>query len=71
MTGSNDFSRGLSRVSTWNWALDSVAGGAKSNVYVYFFNCDPAKNIASGAYHGSELWYTSNNIRYPQYSDVT
>lgn len=68
---SNEFFRDLSRVSTWNWAKDWAAGGAKSNVYVYFFNRAPAENKASGAYHGSELWYTFNNIPYSDYSNVT
>ncbi|KAK4495504.1 hypothetical protein PRZ48_013836, partial [Zasmidium cellare] len=36
-----------------------------------FFNRAPAENKASGAYHGSELWYTFNNIPYADYSNVT
>lgn len=68
---SNEFFRELSRVSTWNWAKDWAAGGAKSNVYVYFFTRAPAENKAAGAYHGSELWYTFNNIPYADYDNAT
>ena len=59
----NEFFRDLSRVSTWTWVQDWVAGGASSDVYTYFWTRTPAENSDSGAYHGSELWYTFNNIR--------
>lgn len=68
---SNDFFRDISRVGTWQWALDWAAGGAKSNVYTYHWTTAPAENRESGAYHGAELWYTFNNIPYASYSNVT
>lgn len=67
----NAFFRDLSRVSTWLWSKAWAAGGAESNVYVYYWTHTPAENPSSGAYHGSELWYTFNNIPYANYSDVT
>ncbi|CRL26859.1 Acetylcholinesterase, insect [Penicillium camemberti] len=67
----NEFYRDLSRVGTWGWAVDWAAGGAKSNVYTYYFTHAPAENREKGAYHGSELWYTFNNIPYSSYSNVT
>lgn len=68
---SNQFFRDLSRVGTWQWAVDWATGGAKSSVYTYYFTRAPAENRASGAYHGAELWYTFNNIPYSDYSNVT
>ncbi|KAI9927858.1 hypothetical protein ASPWEDRAFT_113392 [Aspergillus wentii DTO 134E9] len=68
---SNELFRDMSRVGTWRWALDWAAGGAKSNVYTYYFTHTPAENPSSGAYHGSELWYVFNNIPYTDYSNVT
>lgn len=53
-----EFWRDLSRVGTWRWALDWAAGGAQESVYTYYFNHWPAEQRSSGAYHGSELWYT-------------
>ncbi|KAJ9392019.1 hypothetical protein DTO063F5_778 [Paecilomyces variotii] len=67
----NSFFRDLSRVSTWIWGNEWAAGGAKSNVYVYYWTHAPAENEGEGAYHGSELWYTFNNIPYADYSNVT
>ncbi|KAJ9156301.1 Carboxylic ester hydrolase [Pleurostoma richardsiae] len=67
----NTFFRDLSRVSTWTWANQWAAGGAKSNVYHYFFEHSPAENSAAGSYHGAELWYVFNNIPYTDYSNVT
>lgn len=67
----NELFRDLSRVSTWTWALDWMAGGAKSNVYTYYWTHTPAEGSADGAYHGSELWYVFNNIPYADYSNVT
>lgn len=66
-----EFYRDLSRVGTWRWAIDWAAGGAKSDVYTYYFTHAPAENRDEGAYHGSELWYTFNNIPYASYSNVT
>ncbi|BCS30170.1 carboxylesterase/lipase family protein [Aspergillus puulaauensis] len=66
-----EFWRDLSRVGTWRWALDWAAGGAQESVYTYYFNHWPAEQRSSGAYHGSELWYTFNNIPYSSYSNVT
>ncbi|PYH79231.1 carboxylesterase [Aspergillus uvarum CBS 121591] len=68
---SNEFYRDLSRVGTWEWSVDWAAGGAKSPVYTYYFTRSPAENRDEGAYHGSELWYTFNNIPYSDYSNVT
>ncbi|KAF2464190.1 alpha/beta-hydrolase [Lindgomyces ingoldianus] len=67
----NTFFRDLSRISTWKWASDWAAGGAKSKVYTYFWTHAPAENSAAGAYHGSELWYTFNNIPYASYDNAT
>ncbi|PQE19061.1 carboxylesterase protein [Rutstroemia sp. NJR-2017a BBW] len=53
-TASNAMYRDISRVSTWDWATAWYAGGAKSNVYVYYFTHAPP-NQTEGAYHGSEL----------------
>ncbi|KAJ5298093.1 Carboxylesterase type B [Penicillium antarcticum] len=61
-----EFYRDLSH----RWAVDWAAGGAKSNVYTYYFNHTPDENRDEGAYHGSELWYTFNNIAYALYSNV-
>lgn len=67
-SASNDLYRDLSRISTWDWASAWYAGGAKSSVYVYFFNHAPP-NQTSGTYHGAELWYTFGNI--PTFYNVT
>lgn len=67
----NEFYRDLSRVGTWGWSVEWAAGGAKSNVYTYYFDHAPAENREAGAYHGAELWYTFNNIPYSDYSNVT
>ncbi|KFZ14113.1 hypothetical protein V502_06242 [Pseudogymnoascus sp. VKM F-4520 (FW-2644)] len=53
----------ISRVGLWIWASEWAAGGAKSNVYTYFWTHAPP-NQTAGAYHGSELWYVFNNIPY-------
>ncbi|KAF7556932.1 hypothetical protein G7Z17_g1055 [Cylindrodendrum hubeiense] len=67
----NSFFRDLSRVSAWLWGNAWAAGGAKSDVYVYYWTHTPAENPSSGAYHGSELWYTFNNIPYASYDNAT
>ncbi|KAF2789736.1 alpha/beta-hydrolase [Melanomma pulvis-pyrius CBS 109.77] len=67
----NTFYRDLARTSTWKWASEWAAGGAKSSVYTYYWTHTPAENSASGAYHGSELWYTFNNIPYASYDNAT
>ncbi len=67
----NTFFRDLSRVSSWSWAKQWAAGGSNSSVYTYYWTTTPAENPSSGAYHGSELWYTFNNIPYSDYSNVT
>jgi carboxylesterase 2 len=67
-TASNTMYRDISRVSTWDWATAWYAGGAKSNVYVYYFTHAPP-NQTEGAYHGSELWYAFGNI--PTFYNVT
>ena len=59
----NESWRDLSRVGTWQWASAWAAGGAKSNVYTYYWTYAPP-NQTAGAYHGSELWYTFNNLPY-------
>ncbi|KAL2012187.1 hypothetical protein VTN00DRAFT_4905 [Thermoascus crustaceus] len=68
---SNELFRDISRVGLWRWAVDWVAGGAKSKVYTYYWTRAPAENRDQGAYHGSELWYAFNNIPYSDYSNVT
>ncbi|KPM42822.1 hypothetical protein AK830_g3765 [Neonectria ditissima] len=68
---SNAFFRDMSRVSTWTWASDWTAGGATSDVFVYFWTRTPAENPSAGAYHGAELWYTFNNIPYANYDNAT
>ncbi|KAJ5740493.1 hypothetical protein N7493_000365 [Penicillium malachiteum] len=52
---SNELFRDLSRVGTWNWAVDWTNGGVKSNVYTYYFDHYFAEDKSEGAYHGSEL----------------
>lgn len=64
----NAMFRDLSRVSTWTWASDWRSGGAKSNVYTYYFTHAPP-NQTSGVYHGAELWYAFNNIPYGYFDD--
>ncbi|KAI9644449.1 hypothetical protein NHQ30_006470 [Ciborinia camelliae] len=68
---SNELYRDLSRVGTWDWSLAWARGGAKSSVYTYYFTHAPEEQKASGAYHGSELWYVTNNIPYASYDNVT
>lgn len=70
-SNTNEFFRDLSRVGTYLWAADWKAGGAKSDVFTYYFTHTPAEDPTSGAYHGSELWYAFNNIPYASYSNVT
>ena len=67
----NALFRDLNRLSPWLWAKAWSAGGATSNVYLYYWTRDPAENSGQGAYHGSELWYTFNNIPYSDFSNVT
>ncbi|KAF2635990.1 prolyl oligopeptidase-like protein [Massarina eburnea CBS 473.64] len=62
------FGQDINRVSTWHWASDWYAGGATSDVFVYFWTHAPP-NQTSGAYHGSELWYTFGNL--PTYYNYT
>lgn len=66
----NAFFRDLSRVSTFDWAVDWAAGGASSDVFVYFFSHTPASNAASGTYHGAELWYTFGNIPWADWNST-
>lgn len=67
----NEFWRDNSRVSTWDFAKAWREGGAESDVFVYYFTHTPAEDAEDGAYHGSELWYTFNNLPYSDYSNVT
>lgn len=62
------FGQDINRVSTWGWAKDWYAGGATSDVFVYFWTHSPP-NQTAGAYHGSELWYTFGNL--PTYYNYT
>ncbi|KAJ5260590.1 hypothetical protein N7478_012195 [Penicillium angulare] len=68
---STEVLRDMARVGTWEWAADWAAGGAKNDVFVYYFTKAPAEDESGGAYHGAELWYTFNNIPYSDYSNVT
>ncbi|KAL4922000.1 Alpha/Beta hydrolase protein [Aspergillus aurantiobrunneus] len=68
---SNEVLRDIARIGTWEWAAEWAAGGAKSDIFVYYFTKAPAENQVGGAYHGAELWYAFNNIPYSDYSDVT
>ncbi|KAJ5860889.1 uncharacterized protein N7529_008199 [Penicillium soppii] len=61
----------MARVGTWEWAAEWAAGGAKSDVFVYYFTKAPAEDEEGGAYHGAEIWYAFNNIPYSDYSNVT
>ncbi|KAJ5637468.1 alpha/beta-hydrolase [Penicillium lividum] len=65
---SNTWKRDMSRVTSWKYAADWVAGGAGTNVYTYFFTRAPQEDHSGGAYHGAELWYTFNNIPYADYT---
>lgn len=40
-------------------------------MYTYYFTRAPADNREEGAYHGSGIWYTFNDIPYSDYSNVT
>lgn len=68
---SDEVLRDMARIGTWEWAAEWAAGGAKSDVFVYYFTKAPAEDESGGAYHGAELWYTFNNIPYSDYSNVT
>ncbi|OJD40744.1 carboxylesterase [Diplodia corticola] len=57
----NNYYRNTSLVSTMGWTKDWVAGGAKSDVYTYFWTHAPPGQSA-GAFHGSELNYVFNNM---------
>ncbi|KAL3428526.1 hypothetical protein PVAG01_02035 [Phlyctema vagabunda] len=65
---SNELYRDMSRISTWDWASSWYTGGAKSDVFVYYFTHAPP-NQTSGSYHGAELWYAFGNI--PTFYNVT
>lgn len=65
---STAFGQDINRVSTWGWAKDWYAGGATSDVFLYFWTHSPP-NQTAGAYHGSELWYTFGNL--PTYYNYT
>ncbi|KAJ5918190.1 hypothetical protein N7454_010565 [Penicillium verhagenii] len=59
---SNAIFRDLNRIGTWDWGNDYTSGGAKSNVFTYFWTW-PAPTITDGgAYHGSELYYAFASI---------
>lgn len=58
----------LARYTTWHWAKDWYEGGATNDVFTYFWTHAPP-NQTSGAYHGSELWYTFGNM--PTYYNYT
>ncbi|KAI9661754.1 MAG: hypothetical protein M1821_008993 [Bathelium mastoideum] len=60
-SASNEMWWDLNRVGTWDWATAWTAGGAVSPVYTYFWTHAPP-NQTAGAYHGSELWYTFDNL---------
>ncbi|KAJ5735591.1 carboxylesterase [Penicillium malachiteum] len=59
----NAMYRSLSRVGTWTWALDWHKGGAKSDIYTYYWTHAPPIG-GQGAYHGSELYYAFGVIPY-------
>jgi len=57
----NNFYRNQSLVSSWLWADAWTAGGAKSNVYTYYWTHAPPGQT-SGAFHGSEVNYVLDNM---------
>ncbi|KAJ5720188.1 hypothetical protein N7493_007066 [Penicillium malachiteum] len=59
----NEIYRDISRTGTWDWANDWTSGGAKSDVYTYFWTHAPP-NGNGGAYHGSELYYAFHSLPY-------
>jgi carboxylesterase 2 len=63
---SDELGRDMSRIGTWQWSTAWAAGGAKSNVYVYYWTHAPPIGM-DDVYHGSELWYVFNNIPYTDY----
>ncbi|KIY48452.1 carboxylesterase [Fistulina hepatica ATCC 64428] len=65
---SNALWQDMSRVSTWIWAKGWYAGGAKENVYTYFWTHSPPGQDL-GAFHGSEMYYVFNDIPY-NYPDM-
>ncbi|KAJ5644155.1 carboxylesterase [Penicillium longicatenatum] len=53
----------ISRISTWVWAKEWYSGGAKSDVFTYFWtHAPPGQN--QGAFHGAEMYYVFNNLPY-------
>jgi carboxylesterase 2 len=60
---SNAFWRDLSRVSSWQWANELLAGGDQSSVFTYFWTHVPPAQT-DGAFHGAEMAYVFNNIPY-------
>ncbi|GAM89111.1 hypothetical protein ANO11243_071460 [Dothideomycetidae sp. 11243] len=58
------FGRDLSRVSTWQWAREWAAGGARAPVWTYYWTHAPPVPGNQGAFHGSELYYVFNNVPY-------
>ena len=59
----NNFYRNQSLVSTWLWADAWAAGGAKNNVYTYYWTHAPPGQT-SGVFHGSEINYALDNMPY-------
>lgn len=59
----NNLYRNQSLISTWSWANEWAAGGAKSNVYTYYWTHAPPGQ-SNGAFHGSEINYVFNNLAY-------
>ncbi|CZR69788.1 related to triacylglycerol lipase II precursor [Phialocephala subalpina] len=57
----NNFYRNQSLVSTHLWANLWAEGGAKSNIYSYYWTHAPPGQ-SSGAFHGSELNYAFDNM---------
>ncbi|MCJ1441104.1 MAG: hypothetical protein MMC23_001590 [Stictis urceolatum] len=55
--------RNQSLVSSWLWADAWTAGGARNNVYTYYWDHAPPGQ-SNGAFHGSEINYAFNNIPY-------
>ncbi|KAI5271922.1 putative liver carboxylesterase 4 [Aureobasidium subglaciale] len=55
------FGNDINRYTTWHWANDWYKGNASKDVFAYFWTHSPP-NQTSGAYHGSELWYTFGNL---------
>lgn len=60
---SNLMWRDLSRISTWQFALNVASGGSTKPLWSYYWTHSPPGQEL-GTFHGSEMYYVFNNIPY-------